>query len=176
MQLEASDYLRLAEKANTILFFDLETQGLTADYGKILVYSRKWWGEKKARSVVGTERQILRAMQADFERADLLVSYNGRLFDVPYANTRLLELGKPALPKKHHLDLYFALKAKLRTTSKSMGAVGSLLGLEESKMAVPAKAWREHDLPLLMKRCDSDVILLQQVYDRCKHLITTINR
>lgn len=175
MKVEVEQFLRLAEKANTILFFDLETQGLTADYGRILVYSRKFNADKKCVTVTGSERTILRAMREDFEKADLLVGYNSRLFDVTYANTRLLEIGKPPLPKKHHLDMYFALKAKLRTTSKAMGSVGSLLGLEEDKMKVPAKEWRNKNLPVLIERCESDVILLQELYVKTKHLIQTIN-
>ena len=173
MKVEAADYLRLAETAGTVLFFDLETQGLNADYGKILVYSRKW-NDEPCRTTFG-EQKILRAMRADFEKADLLVGYNSRLFDVTYANTRLLENGQPPLPKKHHLDMYFALKAKLCTTSKAMGAVGSLLGAVEEKMKISPKTWRMADLPTLAKRCESDVKLLQEVYNKTKHLVITIN-
>jgi len=173
MKVETADYLRLVEQANTVLFFDLETQGLTADYGKILVYSRKWNQDKSCTTTYG-ERSIVNAMREDFELADLIVGYNSRVFDVPYANSRLLELGKPPLPKKHHLDMYFALKAKLRTTSKAMGAIGNFLGLAEDKMKVSPKAWRENDLPVLKQRCESDVYLLQEVYERTKHLVVTI--
>ena len=173
MKVEVPQFLRLAEEAGTVLFLDLETQGLNADYGRILVYSRKF-NNGELRTTFG-ERKILRAMRADFEKADMLVGYNSRLFDVPYANTRLLELGEPPLPKKHHLDMYFALKAKLRTTSKAMGAIGTLLNLAEDKMKVAPKEWRNANLPVLANRCESDVRLLQQVYNKTKHLVATIS-
>jgi uncharacterized protein YprB with RNaseH-like and TPR domain len=173
MKVEVPQFLKLAEKSGTILFFDLETQGLKADYGKILVYSAKF-NDRDVETVTG-ESAILRKMRADFEEADLLVGYNSRLFDVTYANTRLLELGRQPLPQKHHLDLYFALKSKLRTTSKSMCAVGNFLGLEENKLHVTPKAWRNNDIPLLISRCESDVLLTEQVYHRTKHLVKSIN-
>jgi len=173
VKVEAPDFLRLAENAGTVLFFDLETQGLTADYGKILVYSRKF-NDDNCRTTF-REQSILKAMREDFEKADLLVGYNSRLFDVTYANTRLLEWGKLPLPKKHHLDMYFALKGKLRTTSKTMGAVGAFLNLQEAKLRIGPGAWRNRDYETLKKRCESDVILLEQVYHKTKHLVVTIN-
>ena len=172
MKVEVPQFLKLVEANNSILFFDLETQGLNADYGRILVYSRKF-NNSDIRTTFG-ERRILRAMKSDFEKADMLVGYNSRLFDVAYANTRLLELGEPPLPKKHHLDMYFALKSKLRTTSKAMGAIGTLLNLAEDKMKVAPKEWRNANLPVLASRCESDVRLLQQVYNKTKHLVFTI--
>lgn len=174
MKVEVPQFLRLVEGANSLLLFDLETQGLNADYGKILVYSRMWYGDKAPTTTL-RENNILRAMRSDFEKADLLVGYNSRLFDVLFANTRLLERGLPPLPQRHHLDLYFALKGKLRTTSKSMGAVGSLLGLEEKKMGIAAKEWRNNNWKALTARCESDVKLLRDVYNAAKHLVKTIN-
>lgn len=173
MKVEVADYLRLCESHKSILFFDLETQGLTADYGKILIYSRKWYGKDEVFTTEG-EHKILKDMRDDFEKADLLVGYNSRLFDVTFANTRLLEKGKKPLPQKHHLDMYFALKGKLRTTSKAMGAIGSLLTLDEAKLRIGPKAWRDKDIALLTERCESDVRLLEQVYERTKHLVRTI--
>lgn len=172
MKLEVPQFLKLAAANNSILFFDLETQGLNADYGRILVYSRKF-NDGEMRTTFG-ERKILRAMRADFDKADLIIGYNSRVFDVPYANTRFLELGQDPLPKKHHLDMYFALKSKLRTTSKAMGAIGTLLNLAEDKMKVAPKEWRNANLPVLASRCESDVRLLQQVFNKTKHLVLTI--
>jgi uncharacterized protein YprB with RNaseH-like and TPR domain len=174
MQVEAADYMRLAEKAGTVLFFDLETQGLTADYGKILVYSRKF-NDGPMRTTFG-ESKILRAMRADFDKADLVVGYNSRLFDATYANTRLLEVGQKPLPKKHHLDMYFALKAKLRLTSKAMGSIATLLGLKEGKMRIAPKEWRNKNTPVLAERCESDVRVLENIYKKTKHLVVSINR
>jgi hypothetical protein len=56
-----------------------------------------------------------------------------------------------------------------------MGSVGMLLGLKEDKMRVAPKEWRNHNLPVLVGRCESDVILLQELYTKTKHLIGTIN-
>ena len=175
MKVDEQQFLRLVEGAGTVLFFDLECGGLTADYSRILTYSGKFNNEKKPHTVTGAEKKILKAMRADFEKADLLVSYNGRMFDVPFAGTRLLEMGLPPLPKKHHSDLYLSIKGKLRMSGKSMGAVGSLLSLGEDKMHVGQKAWRERDIATLVARCESDVLLLEQLYHRVKHLIFTIS-
>jgi len=174
VKVEVPQFLKLVEQANSALFFDLETQGLHADYGKILVYSRMWVNDKAPTTTL-RENNILRAMRSDFDRADLIVGYNSRLFDVQFANTRLLERGLEPLPQRHHLDMYFALKGKLRTNSKSMGAVGSLLGLNESKLALRPQEWRNVNYDALTKRCESDVKLLLDVYKATKHLVKTIN-
>jgi uncharacterized protein YprB with RNaseH-like and TPR domain len=175
VKVDEQQFLRLAENAGTVLAFDLECGGLTADYSRILTYSGKFNNEKKCHTTTGSEKRILKAAREDFEKADLLLSYNGRMFDVPFMGTRLLELGLPPLPKKHHCDLYLSIKGKLRMSGKSLGAVGSLLELGENKMHVGQRAWRERDIATLVERCESDVLLLEQLYQRVKHLIYTIS-
>lgn len=175
MQIDAQTFLRLVETAGTALFFDLETQGLKSDYGKILTYSACWYGGEPF-TTTGTEEEILTAMAHDFDEADMVCGYYSKMFDVPFANTRLLELGKPPLAKKPHLDMYFQIKPRTNLTSTSLGSVGALLNLAEEKMKVSPRSWREQDLPVLIQRCESDVRLLMEVYEKTKHLVENVTR
>ena len=52
MQIEASDYLRLVEKSNTLAFFDIEATGLRGDYNSVLVASIKPYNSKPYSFVV----------------------------------------------------------------------------------------------------------------------------
>jgi len=180
MQIEVDDYLRLIEGQGSLLFFDIETNNLNADYGEMVVFSGKWYGDKKPFTISQrdySERVMCTKIKEILEdQADCIVSYNGKRFDVPFINTRCLEFRKEPLPKLHHIDLYFTLKPKLRLGRKALGTIGNWLQLQEDKMSVPPKAWREKDYPKLIARCESDVLLLEQLYDRTRHLIYDIRR
>jgi uncharacterized protein YprB with RNaseH-like and TPR domain len=180
MQIEVPDYLRLLENSGTLLFFDIETNNLNADYGEAVVFSGKWFGAKRPFTISQrdmSERRMLTEVKSILEdQADCIVSYNGKRFDVPFLNTRCLEFRKDPLPKLHHIDLYFTLKPKLRTGRKALGTIGNWLQLQEDKMSVPPKAWREKNYKKLIARCESDVLLLEQLYDRTKHLIYDIKK
>lgn len=179
MRIEPEDYLRLVEQAETLCFFDIETTGLQADYGKTLVFS--WaMGPKRAPQsyLLNTKDDKILVQQARdiLNVADCWVSYNGKMFDKPYLNSRLLEHNLALIDQKPHVDMYFVLKHKIRTGSKALGNVARWLQLKEDKMSLPPKSWRDQDMPLLKRRCESDVKLLQQLYLRTKHLIRDINR
>lgn len=179
MQIETQDFLRLSEGAGTLCFFDIETNNLNADYGEVLVISYKLSG--KAVKTLSSDDMTERAMLKEFRRvvaeeADCIVSYNGKRFDVPFINTRLLEYGEDPLAKKHHLDYYFTLKYQLRLGRKSLGVIGGWLRLDEKKMTVHPSQWREKHYPTLRARCKSDVELLEQLHGKTKHLVREISR
>lgn len=178
MRIETQDWLRLTERSHTLLFFDIETSNLNADYGEVLVIAWKWAG--KGTQVLSqdhlTERALLKKFREVVAAADGIVSYNGKRFDVTFLNTRLLEYGLEPLEKKLHLDYYFTLKYQLRLGRKSLGVIGNWLHLQEEKMSLHPKAWRKREFPTLRARCKSDVELLAQLHGRTKHLVREVTR
>lgn len=180
MQIEVADFLRLCEGAGTILYFDIESSGFNADYNRVLTFSGQWHGKKKPFTITAkthrSEKAALERILKVWNKADIVVSYYGRGFDVPFLNARLFEYGLPLLDSKHHLDLYYTLKPKFKLSRKSLDSMGTLAGIPEDKMKVPPRAWREVDIPILVKRCESDVKMLVQLYRKVKHLIKTISR
>ena len=78
------------------MFFDIETTGLSGGAGTLAFLAGCGWFEPTASSSSGSsfwparpgERPMLDALAAIFDDASLLVTYNGRTFDVPFMETR----------------------------------------------------------------------------------------
>lgn len=182
MQVDTQRFLRLAEQAGTLVFVDLESTGFKGDYnsvlcGSILPYQRKV--HTSTIKQVGNDQKVVREIKELLEAADIWVTFYGRGFDLKMLNTRLLRWGHPPIQKRPHCDLYFQLKSKLLTSRKSQGHLLSWLGTPEQKMGVSAKVWSEaaldpKNLKILKDRCESDVVGLQDLYERTKHLITDV--
>jgi uncharacterized protein YprB with RNaseH-like and TPR domain len=84
-----------AEWASHVLFFDLETTGLSGGAGTLPFLAGCGWFEGEDFRVrqfflagPGGERAMLDALGDLFERATLLVTFNGRTFDLPLMETR----------------------------------------------------------------------------------------
>jgi hypothetical protein len=81
--------------ARRVVFFDIETTGLSGGAGTLAFIAGCGWFEDETFVVrqfflngPSGERAMLDALGEIFERASLLVTYNGRTFDVPAMETR----------------------------------------------------------------------------------------
>jgi uncharacterized protein YprB with RNaseH-like and TPR domain len=128
----------------------------------------------------GNDRRVVQEAKAALEACDAWVSYFGRGYDVKFLNTRLLRWGLPPIEPRPHIDLFYALKAKLLTARRSQGHLLSWLETPESKLSVSADVWAsvsaepQKHLPTLITRCESDVRGLEALYRRVRHLIRTV--
>jgi hypothetical protein len=101
---------------------------------------------------------------------------------VPFVNTRLLKWGYAPIDTRHHIDLFFTLKSNTKMSSKGLGRFLSLLGTDEQKMGVSQNVWSEMGfklnthMPLMVKRCESDTIGLEGLYDKTRHIIKEIKK
>jgi len=185
MQLEAQEFIELAEKSNEVAFFDIECTSLGPDYGSVLVASLKPLGKKPTSFVVttpGDDMVVVSNIADALKRFKLWVSYYGKGFDVPFLQARLLRHGLPALDKQPHADMYFALRKKLNLSRGSMAHIAEWLDLPEKKMSVSASVWSDvlhapkKHLPTLVARCESDCTVLEKLWKRTRHLIKDIKR
>lgn len=186
MQIEAQDYIRLVEAANTLCFFDIEATGLRGDYNSVLVASIKPYNSDPYSIVVkqpGNDQGVVRAVKAELEKYDCWVTYYGKGFDIPMINTRLLKWRSAPVDKRHHIDMYYSLKSNLLTARRSQGHLLSWLGTPEQKMTVGADVWNEviqdpkgPAMKTMIERCESDVVGLQGLYEKTKHVIREIKR
>jgi uncharacterized protein YprB with RNaseH-like and TPR domain len=79
-----------------VVFFDIETTGLSGGAGTLAFLAGCGWFEASGDFVVrqfflvgpAGERAMLDALGRIFEDASMLVTYNGRTFDVPFMETR----------------------------------------------------------------------------------------
>lgn len=185
MQVEVPVFLRLAEKAKTLLFVDIEATGLRGDYNSALVVSCKPYDSPpESFSVLqpGNDKKLVREAKERLEQADCWVTYYGKGYDIPFLNTRLLKWGYLPIDKRPHIDMYFSLKANLLTARKSQAHLLEWLETPEQKLTVGASLWNDilHNFAPAMKtmiqRCESDAKGLEQLYRKTRHILREIKR
>jgi uncharacterized protein YprB with RNaseH-like and TPR domain len=173
------------EETHTLVTFDIECLNLNADYGTMLCFSWMPYGKTVqtiAVSQPGDDKKLAIGAKNILEAADCWLSFNGKMFDIKYLNSRLLYHGIPPVTKKHHLDLYLQLKPKLRATRKGLGPLAGWLKLEEGKMGVSQSVWSEapanwkENKAILVERCESDVRVLEKMYKRTRDFVGEVTR
>jgi hypothetical protein len=185
MQIDPQEYLDLVEQTGKLIFVDIESTGLKGDYNTVLVVSIKPYGKKPfSFSVpkVSRDYKVVRDAKDALEMAGAWVTYYGKGFDIPMLNTRLLRHGLNPIEKRPHLDMYFTLKSNILTGRKSQSHLLSWLGTPEQKMSVSADTWAdmsasfERNMPIMIRRCESDVAGLEALYRKTRHLVREITR
>ena len=183
MQIDSQLVLPAFEKAGGIAFFDLEATGLHGDYNSILIASLKPYGKKPISFVVsqpGHDQKVVREFRDALSQFPIWCSFYGKGFDIPMLQARLLHHALDPLPKHHHIDLYFQMKYKVKTSRHSQAHLLEWLGTKQRKMTLAPTVWNledpVEDLKTLRLRCESDCSGLEALYDKVKHLIIDITR
>ena len=139
-------------------FFDIETYGLTADFGIVLCFSIKPEGNHGIISDVITLKDIQAARAGDEDRRivqscikaltqfDIIATHYGNnyRFDVPFVRTRAVAMGIdfPTYGTIKQYDTYPILKAKFRLSrNRQEQAVRTLIGKTE-KNHIDGRVWR----------------------------------
>jgi uncharacterized protein YprB with RNaseH-like and TPR domain len=185
LQIDAQDFLPLAEKAEAVGVLDMEATGVKGDYNSLLVVTVKPYGKKPITLSVdtpGDDRKLVREARDLLHEFPLWISYYGKGFDIPMLQSRLLRHGYKPLEKKLHLDMYWHMKAHTLTARRSQAHLLEWLETPSKKMTLSAELWNEvlknpkKGLHTLKLRCESDTIGLENLYDRTKHLIVNVTR
>jgi uncharacterized protein YprB with RNaseH-like and TPR domain len=185
MQVETPDFLRLVEQAGTLACVDIEGMGLHGDYNSVICVSIKPYHRPVYTFEIkqlGNDQKVVRDAREALGKLDCWVTYFGKGYDIKMLNTRLLRYGVPPIVKKPHLDLYWMLKSHTNTSRRSQGHLITWLELPEPKMAVSADVWAtlgvgfKSKMEKMVKRCESDTIGLEKLYDRTKHIAIQITR
>ena len=101
-----------------IAAFDIESTSLDATYGRIITACFKFADQKKVVSYTSrflrNEPALLTGIKEQWNKSDVVLTWNGKLFDIPMVNARLMYHGMDILDmKKMHCDLIYMSK-KLR--------------------------------------------------------------
>ena len=126
--------------ADHVVFFDVETTGLSGGAGTLAFLAGCGWFEGDSFRVrqffLGSpagERAMLDALGSIFDEASLLVTFNGRTFDVPLMETRWAfhrtDAGSDAVP---HFDMLPTSRRLWGQREDAPGAGCSLSSLEQS--------------------------------------------
>ena len=176
-----------------IAFFDIETTGLKAHVGRMLWGSiADSWGNVTNFSLKDypgktliDDSVLVDAYARELEKYDgEWVSWNGKLFDVPFMNARLLKGGKPVLRgDRVHVDLmYYSKGSSARIGTSRLAGVQEFFNTGNSKTPLDFDTWNlamAGDLNALDKvgeHCEADVLVLRDVYEHLKPLIRNKHR
>lgn len=171
-----------------ILLWDLETTHLKADFGTILCAGFRWLGEKEVfvpaisdysgwKKEPWNDKRLVKEFSEILASADIWVTYYGKLFDVPYMQTKLLEHNLPLLPPKPHVDLYFVVKSNTTLSRKRLDNVARHLKLKSQKTPVIGDGWKkamcgdEKSIKYVVDHCIADVKILEEAYMRLRPLV-----
>jgi hypothetical protein len=118
--------------ARRVVFFDIETTGLSGGAGTLAFLAGCGWFEDETFVVrqfflngPSGERAMLGALGEIFEQASLLVTYNGRTFDVPAMETRWAFHRQPSpTDDVPHFDMLPPARRLWGRTDRGQGAAG----------------------------------------------------
>jgi hypothetical protein len=167
-----------------IMYLDLESIGvnaLKADLGRVVVFGYKFEGDKKARSLTLTQRELKRfddkrlLVEASklIAKADILVGHFASVFDRRFFQGRLLIHGLPPIPPTRLRDTYMISRSVANYSSNRLKHLCKILGFENQKLENGwPMAWFEvmqgnmKSLRAMAKYCEGDVEALQELYRR----------
>lgn len=129
---------------------------------------------------VGTNKvddsRLCRAIRDEWEDADMIVTWNGIMHDVPLLNARLAKAGeRPCrLGDKHitrHLDLMFYSGGQsMKIGGRKLDTVAKFFGCENQKTPITPDDWQlagAGDRPAMdqvVKHCEADVLVLRDLW------------
>lgn len=189
-----------------IIFFDLETlpnldtvmkiipsignwpgRTLKAELNSIICFGYKVLGDKKAKCInawdfenwnedVNDDSAVVMMAYEILKDADVIVTHNGKRFDLPVLNTRLMANGFPPLHKIVHVDTKNVAK-RLSLYSNALNNVAKFFKLEEKMENGGWDLWckvqkRDKKAQKTMSEyCAQDVEVLEQVYKKLRPLL-----
>jgi uncharacterized protein YprB with RNaseH-like and TPR domain len=169
-----------------ILLWDIECGDLDADWDRILCIGYKWFGRPGRPKIVSirdypgwkrnpyNDRRVVADFVKVFEGADIHVTHNGTLFDVPYLKARMLYNRLGYLPKVAHVDTRFVARSNLKISSRSLQVVSEFLGCKAEKTPIRRRVWlaakrgSERALRYVEAHCRADIEVLEEVYARLR--------
>jgi|SRR6267142_4691822 len=174
---------------------DLETSGLEGDWGSILcasflpILEENKYGEvytltRKVRAKDPRDDGALASkIRDEIAKYNVIVTWNGKLFDVPFLNARLLKAGKADCNPQMHLDMmWYAAGSSARLASRRLDSVAKFFQTAHQKYDVDndtiqrARFGDEDALKEIIKHCEVDVQILADVYWRLIPRVRNIHR
>ncbi len=153
--------------APRIVILDLETSSLTADGGIIVgagLMTEAGRGEYLESKRTVEERKLLTGLLKRLGSYDVIVTWSGRGFDIPFLTTRLLKHSLDPRPVigMMHLDLNEVVKSRLRLTFTYLDHVCDFFQIKRDKGPMGL------DVPhLYVRALEGDGKALKSIRDHC---------
>ncbi len=176
-------YLDENPEYGNIGFLDIETSNLKANMGIIYSYCIKDGKSDEVLSRVITKKElfsddmdkaVVTSLVSDIRKFDILVTYYGTRFDIPFIRTRAVHHGMdyPAYGENIHIDLYYLIRNKFQLTRNSLKVACEFLLGDSDKTMVEWKHWmkamqgNKEALDYIYEHNVYDVLDLEKLYDK----------
>lgn len=178
-------------KGLTMGFFDIET---TFSNEPVVLYAAVMDSFGRLSQFAAGEdwtddRELVRAYAEALASYDILVSWNGILFDIPVLNARLAYWqaqdgkGPRRVDPNMHIDLmYYATGRFNKLGRKSLQNVSEYFDVGSEKTPLRVRIWngamagKPEDYAKIVEHCDRDVQVLRDVFPVMKQHIRNIHR
>jgi uncharacterized protein YprB with RNaseH-like and TPR domain len=180
-------------------YIDIESDGLKADFSTML----SWCIKQKGGSIVYdavtkddlfngvTDQRIIESCLNEMRKYNLIVTYYGTGFDIPFLRSKALHYGMD-FPHYHyngttlvhelsHFDLYYLVKSKLNLSRKSLDNACDWLGIK-GKTPLDKDTWRaaKYGDPKALEQVVvhnmGDVKILEELHDKLSVFAKYTNR
>lgn len=166
-----------------VVVFDIEacTWNFKADKGFLLCVGYKYLGDRgttvltrKFPSDPFDDKALCADMYEVLSQAEGFITHNGKRFDVPFLNTRLLLNGLPLLPAQtRHFDTCETIFKKLKMGASLKNSIEAF-GLDAEKTPLDLKGslravyGDKKEYKWIVDHCKKDVEATEKLYDRLK--------
>lgn len=146
---------------------------------RLMCFSAQWYGDKNTKTMFFSEFHdgrdvMLEKLHALLDEADVVTTYNGKRFDVPWIKGELISEGfTPPSPFKQ-IDLFQVVKSNMRNISNKLDWVSQKLLGDRKTTHTGFKLWRdcldgdEKAWALMKKYNIQDTRLMIPLYDVLK--------
>lgn len=176
-----------------IVFWDLETGDLAGDFGSVLCGCFLGLEDDEPITVSGfnpnkpadlwVDKEVARRCRDILNDAWIWVTWNGKMFDVPFLNARLRNAGLKPLEKRMHIDLmYYARGQFCRIHSSRLDAVAQVFDLDHQKIHLTPQdhVKARHGDPVafqkLVDHCVADCKILRDAFYILKYFIQNVHK
>ncbi len=141
---------------------------------EVLCFAAKWLDVKRSMVFYSVhehgKEEMVRQAHSLLDQADVVMTYNGRKFDIPHLNREFVQAGLTPPAPYQQIDLYTVAKARFRFISNKLEHVSTQLSLPGKAKHEGFELWRKclADDAAAWKRMEKynrqDVVLLEDVY------------
>ncbi|MDI6642900.1 MAG: ribonuclease H-like domain-containing protein [Candidatus Hodarchaeaceae archaeon] len=167
-----------------VAYLDIETTSQKADAGVVIAIGLLMDGEPEVRFAGSFEEEgkLLEWLRGKLEGCELIVTWYGSGFDIPFLSTRALahNIDLTGLTEIPMLDLCQWSRANLLLSRYSLESVARFLGIDWSKefhgtdILALFKLVERGDLEareLIVEHCKEDITVLKLIHERLKPLV-----
>lgn len=176
--------------------FDFETSNLNADYGILFCAVIKqvnngkpiilrWDEQKSYYKEPWSDKELAIKIRDTLEKFDILIPYNGKIFDLPFLNARLMFYNERTIKPMKHIDLYYVSRWKFKISSNSLERFSEFLNVKHRKTKIDGNLWvkalvgarkkiGKKAMDYIVDYCLKDVLVLEECYMKVKDVITYI--